>query len=1333
MSKKRSPTRDLDALRITHAPPGAEKGGIRNRAAAVPLSCEYDHLPHVRNVLGKKDEPPEPPPRRGRSGRATLGAKDKRQRPYAELHAASAFSFLDGASLPEDLIAYAAELGLPAMALVDTNGVYGAPRFYGAAKKAGVRALVGAEIVLEESGSGFRVPGSESSIETQPGTWNPELGTPPVRTTDNGQRTTRSQAAKFNATGTRLTLLVENRAGYKNLCKLLTAGALSRTKGAARYDWSMIQQHAAGLRCITGGDEGPVPRALESGGVEAATELLHKIGGIFPGRTYVELQRHHRREQEHRNQALVDLARRFRLPLIATNGVRYAGREDKELHDVLTCIREGTNVDVAGRLLSVNRERHLRGAEEMNELFCDLPEALDGTLKLAAELDFTLADLGYQFPDYPLPAGETPMSFLRKIAWNGATGRFRPLTARAQAQIEKELATIEKLDLAGYFLIVWDIVQFCQREKILVQGRGSAANSAVCYALSITAVDPVKMELLFERFLSEERGEWPDIDLDLPSGDQREKVIQHVYKTYGVHGSAMTANVITYRDRSSAREVAKALGYSLEQADKLSKCVSSWNFGEIREKIESLPAEVAAAGFDPEDRRVRHLIRNFLDIQNLPRHLGQHSGGMVMARGRLDEVVPLEPASMPGRVVIQWDKDDCADLGLIKVDLLGLGMLAAIEQAIPLIRNNERIEVDLAHLPQDDPLVYKMLNEADTVGMFQVESRAQMASLPRNAPATFYDIVVQVAIIRPGPIVGGMVKPFFDRRQGKVPVEYPHPCLEPILKRTLGVPLFQEQLLRIAMVAAGFTGGEAEELRRAMGFKRSMERMRDIESRLREGMTERGIGPAAQEQIVKSITSFALYGFPESHAASFALIAYASAYIKAHHPAAFTIALLNAWPMGFYHPATLIKDAQRHGVEVRPIDVNYSGWMCRWEEGAVRMGLRFVKGLREATAKAIESEQARVIPTLSLPKGRNLGAREDRRMQNAECRMVNEEDDAGASSDVILSEEGRAGVSEGSQNAKLPAATPRTDESISPHPALRATLSPNVDSGRGQRHGRGEGESWRPFRDVDDFARRCNVREDQLTKLAWAGALASFGLTRRAALWQAAEAAKPAGELFEDTSLSPSVTETDTEIVIRGEGRGEGQAKPMVKGASRKNSWKRQRATPPPDPSLSLGMTNSIPPLPASLSLEMTPAPSPLPEMTSGEETLADYDSMQLTTGPHLVEHFRAQLKRDNVIAALDLKKIPNGRRVATAGAVIVRQRPGTAKGFVFLTLEDETGMSQAIVSPTLFRENRSLIVTSPGLIVEGILQNTEGQASIKAERFWRLDGLGEIASHDFH
>jgi error-prone DNA polymerase len=1054
-------------------------------------------------------------------------------RPYAELHTASAFSFLDGASLPEDLVERAASLGLPAVALLDTNGVYGAPRFYKAGKEAGVKAIVGAEAVVEASladDRGLAV----------------------------GRTPTPCRARNF-----RLSLLVENRTGYRNLCRLLTAAARGREKGDARATWEMLEEHAPGLHCLTGGEEGPLARVLEREGIDAARKLLERLAGVFPKRLHVELQRHYLREEEHRNRALADLARRLALPVVASNGVRYAKISDRDLHDVLTCIREKTTLEKAGSLLAAGRERYFKSAGEMSALFRDRPDAVSASWELAGSLDFTLADLGYRFPSYPLPPGETAHSYLRKVTWSGARARFRPLTARAQAQLERELSMIEKLDLAGYFLIVWDIVQFCRREKILVQGRGSAANSAACYALSITAVDPVKMDLLFERFLSEERGEWPDIDLDLPSGDRRESVIQHVYKTYGPHGAAMTANVITYRDRSAAREVSKVLGFSPEQQERLSKQLSGWSFGEVRDSERELPGEIAAAGLDPEESRTRHFRRLWQAAQNLPRHLGQHSGGMVVAAGTLDEVVPLEPASMPGRVVVQWDKDDCADLGIVKVDLLGLGMLAALEETIPMIRENESVEIDLAHLPPDDPKVYRMLNEADTVGVFQLESRAQMATLPRHAPKRFYDIVVQVAIIRPGPIVGGMIRPFFDRHRGLAPVEYPHPCLEPILKRTLGVPLFQEQLLRIAMVAAGFTGGEAEELRRAMGFKRSVERMASIEKKLRAGMKARGIDEAAQEEVIKAITSFALYGFPESHAASFALIAYASAYLRAHHMAAFTAALLNAWPMGFYHPATIVKDADRHGTPVFPIDVDSSGWKCRWERKGVRLGLRFVLGLTRQTGESIERE-------------RNL----------------------------------------------------------------------------------------RAFSSLEDFERRCRPKNHEIERLAAAGALASFGLTRRAALWQAARLSRPAGPLFEELSGN-------------------------------------------------LG--------------------SPLPEMSRAEETLADYAETGLTTGPQLIEHVRPRLVPRGIVTARDLARIPDGARVRTAGAVIVRQRPSTAKGFVFLTLEDETGMAQAIIRPDLFRKERALITGSPGLVVEGILQKQDGALSVRAEKFWSLKDVEGIPSHDFH
>ena len=590
----------------------------------------------------------------------------------------------------------------------------------------------------------------------------------------------------------------------------------------------------------------------------------------------------------------------------------------------------------------------------MAQLFQDVPDAVQATRALADRLGYTMADFGYQFPEYPVPPEETMGSFLRKMTEVGARERYRPYRDRERRQITRELDLIEKLELSGYFLIVWDIVNYCRQHGILVQGRGSAANSAVCYSLGITAVDPVGMELLFEQFLSEERGEWPDIDLDLPSGERREQVIQHVYERYGQLGAGMIANIITYRGRSAAREVGKTLSIDSAQIDRLAKAMHNFEWTDPDERLEVHLREV---GVDATDVTIQLFANLWTQIQDLPRHLGQHSGGMVICQGRLDEVVPLENASMPNRVVVQWDKDDCADMGIVKVDLLGLGMLAAIQKALTLI-NTPVPKIDLADFPADDPDVYRLLQEADTIGVFQVESRAQMATLPRLRPKRFYDLVVEVALIRPDPIVGQMVHPYLNRRAGREQVTYPHPSLEPILKRTLGVPLFQEQLLRIAMTAAGFTGGEAEELRRAMGFKRSGRRMKQIETRLREGMKRQGNADDAIEQIVQSIASFALYGFPESHAASFALLVYASAYLKVHYPAAFYVALLNNQPMGFYNSATLVKDAQRRGVRFTGIDIQYSHWNCTIEDdGAIRLGLRYVAGLREEVGRAIESAQ----------------------------------------------------------------------------------------------------------------------------------------------------------------------------------------------------------------------------------------------------------------------------------------------------------------------------------------------------------------------------------------
>ena len=920
---------------------------------------------------------------------------------YIELHARSAFSFLEGSSLPEDLARMCARLNMPAMAMLDSDGVYGAPRFHLAAEKIKIKAHIGADVtcapfhhpvILSRASAPRRGALAESKDPYQQAA--EEAGIP---------RPARNDKAAISKSS-RLPLLVSSRTGYQNLCRLITKMKLRAKKGEGSVQNEELEEHARGLICLTGGADGPLAAALQQGGIEEARKQVDNLIGLFGhNNVYVELQRHFHREEENSNRAAIQIARSLNLPLLATNGVCYATPKDRELCDAFTAIRNHRTLSTAGRLLARNAECHLKSPQEMQRLFADIPEAIGNTLELSSRLEFTLNDLGYEFPRYPLPEGESMDRFLRDCTWEGFRERYgrkdKHTQLRARRQIEKELALIAKLKLAGYFLIVWDLIRFCRAEKILVQGRGSAANSAVCYSLGITAVDPISMELLFERFLSEERGEWPDIDLDLPSGDEREKVIQYVYKRYGERGAAMTANVITYRNRMAAREMGKALGFDPETLAKISAAVATWEF---RDENDALDRRFRDAGLDLDHPRLRKYYELCLAVQDMPRHLGQHSGGMVICQGQLDSIVPLEPASMPGRVVVQWDKEDCADMGVVKVDLLGLGMMAVLKDSLELVRKHYPEEVDLAHLPKEDPQVYSALQKADTIGLFQVESRAQMACLPRLQPKNFYDIVVQVAIIRPGPIVGQMVNPFLQRRQGREEVTYPHPSLEPVLARTLGVPLFQEQLLRIAMIAANFSGGEAEDLRRAMGFKRSQARMKEIETRLRAGMTQNEISPKAQEEIILSITSFALYGFPESHAASFALIAYASAFLKCHYLAAFTAALLNNQPMGFYSPATITKDAQRHGLKILPVNVMHSEWLCTLEEAAscqlsaaskplviptlerergaeeslpnpnldtrysqpaMRLGLRYVRGFREETAQALIHARTRAAFT----------------------------------------------------------------------------------------------------------------------------------------------------------------------------------------------------------------------------------------------------------------------------------------------------------------------------------------------------------------------------------
>ncbi len=1023
---------------------------------------------------------------------------------YMELHARSAFSFLEGASLPEDLVHQCEQLKIPAMALVDTDNVSGAPRFYMAAKKLGIRPHMGAEITA--------------------------------------------------AAGGRYTLLVENRTGYQNLCRLISSMKLRSEKGTAAATEAEFRQYSQGLISLADGSQ--------------PFEKLIDIYGA--GNVYAEVQRHLIRSEEAANERVMELARQNKLPVVATNGVRFTHPQKRPLMDVLTCTRHKTNVMEAGRLLEHNAERYLKSSAAMRRLFADMPETIDNALELSSRLQFTLADLGYKFPCYPVPPGETMDSFLRAQTLKGALDRYGANHPKAYQQIEHELTLIEKLKLPGYFLIVWDIVDFCKNKGILVQGRGSAANSTVCYSLGITAIDPIQMEFLFERFLSDERGgEWPDIDLDLPSGDDREEAIQYVYQRYGKLGAAMTANVITYRSRSAVRDVGKALGFDLESLERISKLSSRGAWEIENPEAYTQDKQFRAAGFDLHNPMVQKLHALSREILSLPRHLGQHSGGLVICQGQLDSIVPIEPATMPGRVIVQWDKEDCADLGLIKVDLLGLGMMSVLKDSLVLIQNHYHEKVELAKLPPDDKDVYEALQKADTVGLFQVESRAQMASLPRLRPENFYDIVVQVAIIRPGPIVGKMMHPYLRRREKEEEPVCLHPDLEPVLSRTLGVPLFQEQLLRMAMIVADFTGGEAEELRRAMGFKRSEQRMIDIEARLRSGMDNKGITGEVQNTIVKSITAFALYGFPESHAASFALLAYASAYLKCHYIAAFTAAILNNQPMGFYSAQTLVKDAQRHGLHFMPVDVTRSDWQCTIEElknqFTVRLGLNYVKGFSERTALAIVTR--------------------------------------------------------------------------------------------------------RPFKDIDDLRYRVpEISKDELTALADLGALNEIGGSRhrRDALWQSALALRPVGELLKDAGIAET--------------------------------------------------------------------PSPLAAMNPIERLQADFANSGLSIGSHPMKFHRERLNTMQVIPASQVKNMPDGKFIRVAGAVICRQQPGTAKGFVFLSLEDETGIANIILKPDVFERLRVPVLNNSYLIVDGILQNQRGVASIKATdvRPCIMPTSAVAASHDF-
>ncbi|MCB9539658.1 MAG: error-prone DNA polymerase [Myxococcales bacterium] len=1032
---------------------------------------------------------------------------------YAELHCHSAHSMLDGASIPEALLDRAVALGLRALALTDHDDLGGVVRFATHARL--------------ELGDFPAIPGLELTVE----------GDPPSH----------------------LTLLARDAEGYAQLGRLVTLARHREPRGQPRVPFDALATHAAGLLCLSGCPRGEVPARLQADDHLGARRAAGRLRDVFGRHFAIEVMDHGLPESARLAGALIHLAGELDVPWVVTNNVHYATPDERVLHDVLTCLRTHTTLDTAGRRLRPNAEWHLKGPAALAARWRHDLAGLRASVALAERCTFRLGELEPALPETPLPPGfDDPDEFLAHLTREGARRRWGPaLGPRHEAQLTRELDLVRRKGLAGYFLIMWEIIEFARGRGILVQGRGSAANSAVCYCLGITAVDPIRFNLLFERFLSEARDGYPDIDLDIAHA-RREEVLQFVYARYGRTYAAMVCEHICFRGRSAVRDAARVLGFSVDEGGRLAE--------QVGRAPELTRAMVEAAGFDPDAPRLRSLLRVVAGLRGLPRHRSIHVGGFVLSSRPIAEVVGVEPASMEGRTIIQWDKDDLEAAKLPKFDLLGLGMLTALAESLELVSARRGAPLGLYALPQD-PAVYDMICRADTVGVFQIESRAQMNCLPRTRPRTFYDLAVQVALIRPGPLQGDMVHPYIRRRRGEEPVELIHPSLEPILGRTLGVPLFQEQGMQLAIQAAGFTAVEADALRRAMGSQRHRHRLSELTDRLLAGMHARGIDPDYAQRVVKQIEAFSTYGFPESHSTSFALLVYASCWVKHHHPDIFLCALLNAQPLGFYSAATLIKDAQRHGVRVLPPCLAESTWPTRLAPEGVRLGLRLVDGLG-AQAKA-----------------------------------------------------------------KLEAA--------------RATG---------------------PFGSAAEVVQRTGLPQRALVTLAEAGAFdALVPGGRRDAVWQVLHLARAA-------------------------------AGPLPLG-------------PPDDPAVHF------------------PAQTPL------ERTRADYETMGLTTGRHPVAYVRPLLRARGAVAARDLPRWRDGAWVRVAGLVNTRQRPEAAKGFFFVTLEDETGFVNVIVRPPDFERNRRVLVQAPFLWIEGPVSAEQGVWNVKGRSFRAMDLAGMATappSHDF-
>ncbi len=1023
---------------------------------------------------------------------------------YVELHCLTNYSFLQAASHPDELVQRAADLEYAALAITDRNSLAGVVRAHAAAKPLGLKLLIGAEITLRE--------------------------------------------------GSRAVLLAMNRNGYGHLARLLTIGKRRAPKGECHLTLADVAHHSENLLAGV---------LLDGHELEQQVEKLSHWRDTFGDRCYALAQLHRGPHDGWLLQRFQEVSRQADVLLVASNGVLYHTPERRYLHDVLSATRFGVTVAELGEHRLANGERHLKSTGEMRSLFAACSAAWERTKEVADRCQFSLDELKYEYPEELCPSGETPLAWLIQLTWEGARDRYpHGVPPKVRDIIEHELALIKELRYEAYFLTVWDLVRFARSRGILCQGRGSAANSAVCFCLKITSIDPDEIDLLFERFISKERGEAPDIDVDFEH-ERREEVLQYLYQKYGRDRAAMTAEVITYRTKSAVRDIGKALGLSIDRVDTLAKAVEH-----SHQEDEGFVDRLRETGFDPSSRLGRQMIHFVKELRGFPRHLGQHVGGMVMTNGPLCELVPIENAAMPDRTVIEWDKDDLDVLGILKVDCLALGMLTAIQKSFDLIRLHREQAWTLATIPSKDSSVYDMLCRAESIGVFQVESRAQMSMLPRLCPRCFYDLVIEVAIVRPGPIQGKMVHPYLRRRNREEKPTYPSEEVRSVLEKTLGVPLFQEQAMKLVVVAGGFTPGEADRLRRAMGAWRRRGGMEPFRQKLINGMLSKGYDEDFASRVYEQIQGFGEYGFPESHAASFALLVYVSAWLKHHQPAAFTAALLNSQPLGFYAPAQLVGEARRQGVEIRPVDVNTSDWDCTLEKMdscakssgqtppplALRLGLRMIRGFREDFAERIVHE-------------RQVGA----------------------------------------------------------------------------------------FVSQDDFTRRIDIGPHELSLLAQADAFCSLQSKRRVALWQALP-------VREESPLFNSVENTE------------------------------------PQPQL--------------------------PVMTPMQEVVADYQMAGLSLRAHPVSFLREELNRRRIVRAADLTLLESDRRYRVAGLVLLRQRPGTAKGITFMTLEDETGITNLVIHVNVWARFRPIARRATALIAHGILQRQNEIVHLVVDRMEDLTAL---------